>query len=227
MALDPEVFRPMIRNVARSVSGKFPPYITAEDTEQALYLWLYEKRATVLATVEDSPDDWEAKIASTMRKVAFDYCAKEKASTEGYDVADLYRYSLQKIKSLLEDVFHYADWQSFGQQGDGQPRSRGLANQTGDRIAELTDVRAAVERLPHDTKELLYYQHVMHYSIENLADHFGIGVEAAKKRAQRAVGAVQKELGRKPYEEQPRGAERRSVVSNAAARARQSSYYEG
>ena len=64
-------------------------------------------------------------------------------------------------------------------------------------------------------------------SIENLADHFGIGVEAAKKRAQRAVGAVQKELGRKPYEEQPRGAERRSVVSNAAARARQSSYYEG
>ena len=227
MALDPEVFRPMIRSVASSVSRQFPPYVTAEDTEQALYLWLYEKRASVLETVEDSPQDWQAKISSTMRKVAFDYCAKEKASTEGYDVADLYRYSLPKIKSLLEDVFHYADWQSFGARGDGQPRSRTQSNETGDRIAELTDVKAAVERLPHDTKELLYYQHVMHYDVESLAEHFGISVEAAKKRAQRAVGAVQKELGRKPYEEQPRGAQRRAVKSNAAWRAATGTQYDG
>lgn len=227
MALDPEVFRPMIRNVARSVSGQFPPYVTAEDTEQALYLWLYEKRATVLATVEDDPQDWERKIASTMRKVAFDYCAREKADTEGYDVSDLFRYSIPKIKSLLEDVFNYTDWQTFGQGGDGQPRSRGLANQTGDRIAELADVKSAVERLPHDTKELLYYQYVMNYTVENLADHFGIGQEAAKKRAQRAVGAVQKELGRKPYEEQPKAADRRTVKSNAAWRAAAGSQYDG
>lgn len=227
MALDPAVFVPMVKNVARSVASQFPPYVTSEDTEQALLLWLYEKRASVLATVEDSPDDWRAKIASTMRKVAFDHCAKEKADTEGYDVSDLYRYSIPKIKALLEDVFHYADWQSFGQHGDGQPKAKGLANQTGDRIAELTDVKAAVERLPHDTKELLYYQYVMHYNAENIADHFGIGFEAAKKRMQRAVGAVQKELGRKPYEEQPRGVERRSVRSNAAWRATSQSQWDG
>lgn len=227
MALDPNVFLPMIKNVARSVARQFPPYVTSDDCEQHLTVWLYEKRASVLKAVEESPSDWEPKIASTMRKVAFDYCAREKADTEGYSVDDLYRYSVPKIKSLLEDVFSYADWQTFGQVSDGQPRSRGLANQTGDRIAELADVKSAVERLPHDTKELLYYQYVHQYTVENLAEHFDIGLEAAKKRAQRAVGAIQKELGRKPYEEQPKAPQRRTVKSNAAWQSMNSTQWDG
>lgn len=227
MALDPEVFRPMIKNVARSVSSQFPPYVTSEDTEQALYIWLYEKRGQVLREVQDSPDEWRAKIAGTMRKVAFDHCAKEKAAIEGYDISDTYRYSLPKIKSLLEDVFNYSDWQTFGQKGDGQPRAKALANQTGDRLAELADVKSAVQRLPEVTRELLYYQYVLHYGMENLAEHFGIQLEAAKKRAQRAVGAVQRELGRKPYSEEPKPSDRRSVRSNAAWRSNTSSQWDG
>ncbi len=227
MALDPAKFQPMIKNVARSVASQFPAYVSQEDTEQALYLWLYEKRASVLRAVEDDPQNWERKIASTMRKVAFDHCAKEKADTEGYSVDDLYRYSLPKIKSLLEDAFNYEDWQTFGQSGDGQPRARGQANMTGDRVAELIDVKSAVQALNEETRELLYYTHVHHYTTENLADHFGISHEAAKKRLQRSLKAVQKQLGHKPPEDQPRAADRRTVRSNAAWRAAQSSQYDG
>lgn len=224
MALDPAKFKPMISQVARSVSSSYPSYITQEDTEQVLYLWLYEKRASVLKTVEDSPNDWESKIASTMRKVASDHCAKERAATEGYDTDDLYRYPVNKIRDLLPDVFEYQDWQRFGARGDGQPTAKPQANQTGDRIAELVDMKAAINRLHDDTKELLYYQYGLHYSIEGIADLFGITLEAAKKRAQRALPALQKELGRM---ERPAAYERRTVRSNAAWRAAQSNQWEG
>ena len=227
MALDPAKFTPMVKNVARSVSGQFPTSVTIEDTEQALWLWLYEKRASVLQTVQDSPDEWEAKIAGTMRKVASSHCAREKAATEGYSLEDLYRYSIPKIKSLLPDIFEYTDWQSFGSKGDGQPGSKPLANQTGDRVAELVDIKAAVKRLPDSTKELLYLVHVYHYTVENLAEHFEISVEAAKKRVQRSYGAVQRELGRGDPDVRPGPSQRRTVRSNAAWRASQASQYEG
>lgn len=227
MTLDPTKFTPMVKNVAHSVSGQFPAFITAEDTEQAVWLWLYEKRTSVLQTVQDSPDDWEAKIAGTMRKVAFDHCAREKAAMEGYDTSDLYRYSIPKIRALLPDVFSYTDWQTFGMKGDGQPTAKGQANETGDRIAELVDVRAALERLPDDTKALIFLVQVWSYTAENVAEHFGLTLDAAKKRIQRSLGSLQRELGRKSPDEEPRVSDRRTVRSNAAARAAVSNQYEG
>lgn len=227
MALDFTLMRGLVKDVARSVSSNFPPYITSEDTEGALWVWIYEKRSSIENTVRDDPQNWERKIAGTMRKVASDYCAREKASTEGYNLEDLYRYSIPKIKSLIADVFSYQNWQTFGLKGDGQPGSKGQANETGDRVAELIDVRAAVARLPHDTKELLYYQHVHHYTAENLAEHFGIGEDAARKRMERALGSVRKQLGRKDPDDQMKPSDRRVVRSNAASRAALSSQWDG
>lgn len=227
MALDPKTFMPMVKNVARSVSSAYPAFITAEDTEQALWLWLYDRRASVLQTVEDSPEDWEAKIASTMRKVAFDHCAREKAAVEGYSTDDLYRYSIPKIRALLPDVFSYTDWQTFGMKGDGQPTAKGQANETGDRIAELVDVRAALERLPDDTKALIFLVQVWSYTAHNVAEHFDLTLDAAKKRIQRSLGSLQRELGRKSPDEEPRVSDRRTVRSNAAWSATTTTSWEG
>lgn len=228
MALDPAKFQTMVKDVARSVSSSYPAYITAEDTEGHLWVWVYDKKTSLIKTVEDNPNEWEPMIASTMRKVAFDHCAKEKAATEGYSVDDLFRYSLPKIKTLLPDVFDYADWQSFGQQGDGQPKGRPQANQTGDRTVELIDIRSAVERLSEETKTLLWLQYSAQYSMENIAEALSLTLEAAKKRAQRALTAVQKELGQRDMAQvQGRHAGRRAVRSNAAWRAAQSNQYEG
>ena len=226
MELDFDVMTKMVTDVARSVSSGYPPYVTAEDLTGHLWIWVYEKKTQIQKAVEDGPE-WEAKIASTLRKVASDYCAREKAAVEGYSVEDLYRYSIPKIKNLLPNVFSYTDWQSFGQHGDGQPTSKPQANTTGDRVAELVDIKAAVQRLPDETKELLYLVHVMNYTTENVADHFGITHEAGKKRAQRAYGAVQRALGRRDSAEQPSPADRRTVRSNAAWLARQGAQYEG
>lgn len=227
MALNPDVLLPMVRTIAASVARQYPAYVTQEDTEGHLWVWIYEKKSTLIKLVEDDPHNWQAKIASTLRKVASDYCAREKAAVEGYSVEDLYRYTIPKIKALLPDIFEYQDWQSFGLKGDGQPSSKPQANQTGDRIAELVDVRSAVKALPEETKELLYLVHVYQYTAENVAEHFEISDEAAKKRMQRAYGAVQRALGRRDSLTEPSTPNRRAVKSNAAWRASQSSLYEG
>lgn len=227
MALNYDVIHPMVKRVAHSVSSSFPQYVTSEDTEGHLWVWIYEKKSTLIKLVEDDPHNWQAKIASTLRKVASDYCAREKAAAEGYSVEDLYRYTIPKIKALLPDIFEYQDWQSFGLKGDGQPSSKPQANQTGDRIAELVDIRAAVKALPEETKELLYLLHVYNYTAENLAEYFDISLEAAKKRMQRAYGAVQRSLGRRDPGAEPSPADRRTVRSNAAWRASQGAQYEG
>lgn len=227
MALNYDVIHPMVKKVAHSVSSSFPQYVTSEDTEGHLWVWIYEKKSTLIKLVEDDPHNWQAKIASTLRKVASDYCAREKAAVEGYSVEDLYRYTIPKIKALLPDIFEYQDWQSFGLKGDGQPSSKPQANQTGDRIAELVDVRSAVKALPEETKELLYLLHVYNYTAENLAEYFDISLEAAKKRMQRAYGAVQRSLGRRDPGAEPSPADRRTVRSNAAWRASQGAQYEG
>ncbi len=224
--LDYDIMTKMVRDVARSVSSAYPSYVTSEDTEGHLWVWVYEKRTHIRKAVADGPD-WEPKIASTMRKVASDYCAKEKAAIEGYSVDDLYRYTIPKIKSLLPDVFDYTDWQTFGVTGDGQPKAKRQANMTGDRVAELVDIKAAVKQLPPETKELLFLTHVMAYTAENLADHFGISLEASKKRVQRAYGAVQRELGRRDPTDTPGPSGRRTVRSNSHWRASQGALYEG
>jgi len=227
MGLNPEYFRSMVKQVAWSVSSKFPPYIDAADTEQELYLWLYTKRSWVVEQMQEDPRQAENRISALMRKVAFDHCNSEKAASEGFDPADVYRYTVPKIKTLLADVFDYEDWQSFGMKGDGQPSAKGLANQTGDRIAELVDIKVALERLSDDHYNVILWHYKYHYTFENVAAEMEISDDAAKKRHVRALSSLQKILGYKEPEDKPSPGDRRVVRSNAASMAALSNNYEG
>lgn len=217
----------MVRQVAWSVSSKFPPYISSEDTEQELYLWLYANRNWITEQMQDAPREAESRITALMRKAAFGYCNSEKAASEGFDPADVYRYTIPKIKTLLADVFDYEDWQSFGMKGDGQPTARGLANQTGDRIAELVDIKVALERLSDDHYNVILWHYKYSYTFEGIAFELDITEAAAKKRHVRALSSLQRILGYKEPEDKPSPADRRTVRSNAAAQAALSNAYEG
>lgn len=227
MALNYEAMVPVIREISHSVARNFPPYVQASDAEGAIYLWLFEKKAWVEETVRDDPHNWERKISKLMRKVAFDHCNKEKAAAEGYDISDIYTYSSPKLVSMLPDMFDYMDWQTFGLSGDGQPGAKPQANTTGDRIAELVDIKAAYERLTETHQEIikLHYQWNMEFSA--IAEELDITEEAAKKRAQRALAALQKALGYKSQEEVRKIEERRTVKRNQSWNAQVSNQWDG
>ena len=224
--LDYTQMRKLVKGIARSVSNGYPPYVTADDTEGHLWVHMYERKNSFVRIVNEG-DGWEARVASILRREANNYCAKEKADAEGYNPEDLYRYSLPKIRLLLDDVFSYEDWQSFGLHGDGQPGAKIQANQTGDRIAELVDVKNAISAMNDDTYNLLVWHYKYHYTMPMLAEEFGITAETAKKRTQRAVAALQKQLGRKDRSDESSASGGRTVRTNAASRAAISSHYEG
>lgn len=227
MALDYNAFMPVVRQVALSVSKNFPSYVLSSDTEGAILLWIASKKDWIEDVVRDAPHNWKPKIVPLMRKVAFDHCNKEKADIEGYDISDVYRYSVKKIQNLLPDVFNHVDWQSFGMQGDGQPSSKAQANTTGDRVVELIDIKVALGQLKIDSYNFLVWQYKYHLPIEDLADTYNISVDAARKRSQRALGALQKQLGYKAREERESQPQRRTVRSNATARAISSNAWDG
>jgi RNA polymerase sigma factor (sigma-70 family) len=227
MSLEYDEIMPLIKKVAASTSRSFPGYIDVADVEGELLLFLYKKKTWVENTIESSPGQWKSKLAPLMRKQAYDYCNKEKAATEGYDPADVYRYSIPKIQTLIVDVFDYEDWQSFGNRSDGQPKARAQANTTGDRIVELIDIRTALLKLTDDGYNALVYQYKYGYSMAEIAEAQDVSLETAKKRCQRALKALQKALGYKDPEDMRRRPERRTVRSNAAWTSDQSHQYEG
>lgn len=218
---DPSQFRQTVRDVARQAASKYPSYVDAQDIEQELYLWLYSSRAWIQDMIANEPEEATGKVTSMMRKAAFDLCNKEKAAAEGYHPTDVYRYSAHKIVRLLPDVLDYEDWQSFGQNGDGQPTAKAQANTTGDRIVEIIDIKSAIDNLNPETYALIKMQYQYHCTWDEIAETLEIQPEAAKKRGQRAIKAIQKELGYKAPDELAARSERRTVRSNSAWRADQ------
>jgi len=221
--LDYDQIMPIVKSVAAQVSSKFPSYVQYDDTQGALLLWTYQNKSTIEGMMEDG-DAYIPKITSMMRKAAYSHCEKEKAAAEGYDPADIYRYSVPKIKSLISDAMDYEDWQSFATFGDGQPKA--AAQTYGDRVTELIDIKTALTALNDETYNFLVYQYKYHYTLEEISGALGISLEASKKRSQRAMKGLQKQLGRKepitPYK-----GDRRAVKTNAAWRADLSTVYEG
>lgn len=217
---------PLVEKVASAVHASFPPHHDVNDTKQALWLWVFEKKDTVAELIRNS-ESWERQLYSTMTKVATTSLKKEDAATHGYSQEDAFNYPTELVKQLLETVFDYEDWQSFGQSGDGQPKAKAQANMTGDRIAMLVDVKSAVEKLKADQYNVILWTYKYHFTASDLAEVLEVGEEAAKKRVSRAVGAVRRQLGTKPLSDLRKGYSERSGVGNAEAQYITERDYEG
>lgn len=228
MALDfYSTLQPMVKEVARTTARRFPSNILAEDAEQAIWVWAYENKTSISNTILSEPKDWIAMVGTTMRRVAYEYCFNEKAAHDGTEKDDFQKYSYRQVKVLIEDIFDYEDWQSFGSYGDGQPKAKGQANQTGDYVTELIDVKDKVEKLREEQYNAIVWHYKYGYTFEQLAEEYDCSTDAARKRVERAVRAVAKALG--PKDPEPIDAPqtgRRSVRSNAAWRAVSDNYYQ-
>ena len=198
--LDPNKLMPIVKQVAYQISSKFPPYVDAEDVVGTLLVFIYERRSSIESVMEDGLG-WEAKISSTLRKVAFDHCNKEKAATEGYDMEDAYNYPVAAVKEMF--VQYVEDT---------------LAPE---RRQEMRDALSGVEA---EALRLLTYRLRDGLSFSDLAATLDIGEAAAAKRFQRAVKSLQKALGYADTSSESWAATR-AVRTNAAWRASLSELY--
>ena len=221
-----DLMAPLVERAAVTTRNKWPSYVDVDDVQQELWLWVYEKQASVEKA--QKVDGWEAKVYSTMLKVASATASKEDQNANGYTQDDTYVYSVAVIEVLLESAFVYEDWQSFGTKGDGQPHAKGQVNETGDMIAMLSDVKAGLAEISDEYREALFYKYALSGTEELKAEMLGITRNTFHSRARRAVNALRDALGRvNPSDLRAGWDNRREAIGSESAQIQTDRQYEG
>jgi DNA-directed RNA polymerase specialized sigma24 family protein len=209
----------MIERISRSLGREYE--VDYEDVRSELHVWYLENKDKAQELLDmDRAGLLDHRLTSIARR----FCAKERAQSLGYDPSDIAHYNLRSVRELLPDVFDYNNWQSAATFGDGQPRSKPLANQGMDRVSMLIDIKQAVSRLPEEQYNVILWVYKYGYTTEQLAAELEVTLDAAQKRVQRAVRKVQALLTEIRPMDVP---QRRAVLNNAASRAVQSGHWEG
>lgn len=221
-----DLLAPLVERAARATVRKWPSYITTEDVAQEIWGWAYSRQNSIETLMKRA--GWEGQVYSTMLKAASAAAHKEDRAVNDYSSDDTYTYSKAVIEALLDSAFDYQDWQSFSTFGDGQPRAKGQVNETGDRLAMLSDVKAALAEIKEQYRDVLFLRHYMQYKYAKIGELVGITEQGARQRCGAALNALRDRLGRVNVADLRAGwGERRDVISNAEARAISDRQYEG
>lgn len=213
-----------IQKVAKATSSSYPNYIDSEDVAQHLWGWYLDNEHTVTKLIRGN-ESWQRMLYSTMAKTAHTFMQKQDAEVNGYSTDDVYQYSTAVVRTLLEDVFDYEDWQSFSTFGDGQPKSKRVGP-TSDRIEMLIDVKRGLDELTERQYHMILWRYKFRFDNEMIAEAAGIKPVSVQKAVDRAVEALRRKLGKKTLTDMQNGwSERESRMSSAQALAYQESIY--
>lgn len=184
-----------IQKVAKATSSSYPAYIDPEDVAQHLWAWYLDNEHTVTKLIRDN-ESWQRMLYSTMAKSAHAFMQQHEAEINGYSTDDVYQYSTAVVKTLLEDVFDYEDWQSFSTFGDGQPKSKRVGP-TSDRLEMLIDVKSALDQLTERQYHMILWRYKFRFDNEMIAEAADIKPVSVQKAVDRAVEALRRKLGKK------------------------------
>ena len=207
--------------------------VETEDVAQELRIWVFRHPQKI--------EDWESGdlegadklVARSLRNEASRYCQQMKAQYLGYSYDDLTFYSRNELKTLLDAMFDREAWSEPPVSEDGGRSPRDPAT-GGNWIAMLADVSRAFDQLSTHDKELLRRFHLDRMTNVMLAELAGVSPQAMSAKHHKALNRLLKLLGgdrpKSTHDEPECECEQyigfRRIVSNAAARAIQDSYYE-
>lgn len=222
-----ERLTPAVERAASVAVSNFPAHADISDVKQEMWVWIMENEGTVTRILADS-EGTTAAVEQLLVKAARAYLKKEDAATYGYDEEDQFNFPLDMIKSILEVVFSYEDWQSFAQAANpGMPRAKAEPARGGNNLASYADVSRAITSLPEDQYNLLVWRYKYRETFEQIGAHMGVSRQAAQQRHEGAVSAIQQFLGKRDLGELRTPAEVPRRPGNAASRARTERDYEG
>lgn len=187
----------IVANVASSYSRMYK-MVPVEDIRQELWIW-FMTHPRKLAEWEklDSEKETVKLVARSLRNAAHDYCTKEKAQYEGYDVADIFWYRKEFIKTILPAALSQ-DYKKIAQTlGEGTSTGKSPA-ESGDWMAYAADIRKSFDSLTKEDQELVYNFYAVDMDGNALHENFGEGKPTARATmmaANRALNKMVKNLG--------------------------------
>lgn len=220
--MDPEDYekiRPLIARAVDSATSEYGKFSPREDFEAHCWLIVFENRDAFSQALTREDDK---SIIGHLTAEAMRFGLAEKAVQHGYSIEDMIEYPPAMIRHLLPDVFDLENVQSFESKWDAMPRSKGLANATGDKLAHVLDIRSALPRLTQKQYDAIVWRYKMGYSFQLIGQELGISEEAAKDRVRKAIRSLSKTLRRGAGGSTPEGrsTSRREVHSNATWRSK-------
>lgn len=209
---------PAVERAAGIAASNFPAHHDISDVKQEIWAWIMANKNTVTRIL--SEEKGLNTLTPYLVKAGQAHLKTEDAAVYGYAEEDQYFYSLDLIKSILEVVFTHDDWQSFAQNFDAMPKAKANPAHSGNNLASYADVTSAIDQLPQEQYNILVWRYKYHYTFENLGHELGISKQAAQRRHDVAVTAIQTLLGRKTLAEvrtPPQGSSRPSTTAQARA----------
>jgi len=191
-------------------------------------VWIMENKNTVTRVLE-STEYPGAVLEPLLVKAGNAALRKEDAQSYGYDEEDVFNFSLDLIKSILEVVFIHEDWQSFASAaGDGMPRAKSEPATSGNNLASYADVSRAITSLPEDQYNTLVWRYKYRWTFVAIGEASGITKQGAENRHRAALNAIQQYLGKRDLTDFRRGYDGRTEArGNASGLARIEQDYEG
>lgn len=212
-----------INRTAGGLARRYPE-IGFEEIRQELYLAWYGKLQRYLPGYLDDEDAGERKLRAALRNAATLFCVTERATRSGYEADDLAWYSKGQLEALIPVALDPLGLLPQGQRFDSPGRSNADPAESGNLTAMVLDVRAALARLPVDSRELVALAVREDSDWERVARALGCTADAARMRYGRVVAQLQRKLGGA----RPMGVSGgRRAQSNSAAQALTSSDYGG
>lgn len=208
---------PAVKRAAGIAKSNFPAHHDIADVEQDIWVWIMQNKNTVTRVLTE--ENYETVLNTYLVRAGQTSLKTEDAQVYGYDEEDVFNYSLELIKSILEVVFEYEDWQSFAVAAqDGMPRSKSEPATSGNNLASYADVSRAITSLSEDQYNTLVWRYKYHQTFVQIGEHVGITRQAARERVESAVKAIQKHLGKRDLGDFRRGYDGR--MADAVTRGR-------
>lgn len=218
---------PVVKQAAQKAASSFPAHHDVSDVEQELWVWVMERKGTVMGILSDSEGSTVA-LDKLLAKEANAYLKKEDAASYGYDEEDQFNFTIDLIRSILEVVFSHEDWQSFATALDAMPRGKTDPSTSGNNLASYADVSRALTELSDDHYNTLVWRYKYRYTFQQIGDESGITKQAAQDRHRAALNSLQQILGKRDLGSLRRGYSGRTEArGNASSQARIERDYEG
>lgn len=226
--LDYEALTPAVDRAAHIAASKFPDHHDINDVKQTLWVFVMEKKNTVLDIMGKSEGS-DQLLVDLMVKAASSHLKTEDAAAYGYDENDVFSYSIDMIKNILEVVFTHEDWQSIASAiGDGMPRKKSEPALGGNNLASYGDVSRALTQLPPDQYNLLVWRYKYRETFQAIGTASEVTKKTAENRHRAALNGLQQLLGKRDLANFRRGHSGRTEARNSASgQARVERDYEG
>lgn len=221
-------FNIILPTIAHRVAGqqRFRGHVEADDLTQQAWEWLlrnHHKYRRWERENKDDPEQLERLLVATVTNELTYFARRERAHHLGYNPADEFFYDRAMLEELIAAVYDPDAWHNPPKPTDGGRRSKAPSEGNG-WVATLADVSAALVRLTHEDRTILYQRFAEKRTVKDIATLEQITQRQVYHRVDRALKRLWDRLGGPRWLE-PRdamvvsSAPRRRAMSNAHAQA--------